>query len=121
MELLDSPRRPPEDFLLLLVMVLTGIFLAMAVLQAAFPHAFAAFWDALVRAWGDIQAFAWSYFLLSSIFYRTAGPALKGKKRGDRMENLKTRAFGKFVSLIPEGIKARLIAIEKKIKEVIEE
>ncbi len=56
----------------------------------------------------------------STFFIRTAVPALKGKKRGVRMENLKTKAFGKFVSLIPGGIKARLKELERKIKEVVE-
>ena len=81
MELLNTPRRPPEDVLLVLVIVLTGIFLALALIQAAFPHALVIIWQALLRAWGDMKAIAWSYFLLSTIFYRTAGPALKGKKR----------------------------------------
>ena len=80
MELLDSPRRPPEDVLPVLVVVMTGIFLAMALIQAAFPHALGILWQALLRAWGDIRAYAWTFFL-SKIFYRTAGPALKGKKR----------------------------------------
>ena len=120
MELLNSPRRPPEETFPIAVLVLTAAFMPLALIQLADPHALGILWQALIRAWGDIQAFAWTFFL-STIFYRTAGPALKGKKRGDRMENLKTRAFGKFVSLISEGIKARLIAIEKKIKEVIEE
>ena len=72
MELLNTPRRPPEDILLVLVVVMTGVFLALALIQLADPHAFNELWEALVRAWGDIRAYAWTFFLLSTIFYRTA-------------------------------------------------
>ena len=119
MELLDSPRRPPQETFPIAVVVLTAAFMALALIQLADPHALGILWEALVRAWGDIQAFAWTFFLLSTIFYRTAGPAIQGE-RGKEMKKLKTRAFGKFVSLIPEGVKARLNAIERRIKEVVE-
>lgn len=55
----------------------------------------------------------------STFFNRTAGPAIQGKKRGDRMKNLKPKAFRKFVSLIPESVKARLKPVTEKIAEVM--
>ena len=55
---------------------------------------------------------------LSIFFNRTACPALQGM-RGSKMENLKTKAFGKLASLIPEGIKARLRPIKERIAEVM--
>jgi hypothetical protein len=35
------------------------------------------------------------------------------------MKNQKTKAFRKLVSLIPEGVKERLKAIEKRIRGVV--
>ena len=81
MELLNSPRRPPEDVLLLLVMVLTGIFLAMAVLQAAFPHAFNELWEALVRAWGAIRAAALTYITVHNFLQDGMGAALSSREK----------------------------------------
>ena len=80
MELLNSPRRPPEETFPIAVVVVTAAFMALALIQLADPHAFNDLWEALVRAWGAIRAAALTYITVHN-FLQDGWPGLTGQAR----------------------------------------